>query len=177
MSSARKKGARKDDAPQGENVRVVVRVRPLSHSEAQVGDEEVMRIGADKTTIQVLLPSDEDFAGNTRHSVKKFALDGCLDQSTTQQQVFNSSGVKSLLNSALEGFSATVFAYGQTGSGKTYTMAGAHDGDMSRGASSADGVIPRSVRYIFEQVDARQETMKYTIRASFLEIVSCARHC
>ena len=29
-----------------------------------------------------------------------------------------------MLDSALEGFSATVFAYGQTGSGKTYTMAG-----------------------------------------------------
>jgi len=32
--------------------------------------------------------------------------------------------VTELLQSALEGYSATIFAYGQTGSGKTYTMAG-----------------------------------------------------
>jgi hypothetical protein len=29
-----------------------------------------------------------------------------------------------LIDSALEGYSATIFAYGQTGSGKTYTMMG-----------------------------------------------------
>jgi Cdc6-like AAA superfamily ATPase len=29
-----------------------------------------------------------------------------------------------MINSALEGYSATIFAYGQTGSGKTYTMMG-----------------------------------------------------
>ena len=31
-----------------------------------------------------------------------------------------------------------------------------------------DGVIPRAVRYIFEQVEERKTHAKYTIRASFL---------
>ena len=35
--------------------------------------------------------------------------------------------------------------------------------------TAMDGVIPRSIRYIFEQIAAKQGT-KYTIRASFLEI-------
>ncbi len=160
MSSKRKSG---NGAT--ENVRVVVRVRPLSDAEQYAGDEEVMRIGADKATIQVMLPSDEDFAGNVRQTAKNFALDGCLDQSTTQAECFNSSGVKTLLDSALEGFSATVFAYGQTGSGKTYTMAG-----KEMASVTTDGIIPRSVRYIFDQVTARKGQVKYTIRASFLEI-------
>ena len=129
-----------------------------------------MRIGADKRTIQVLLPDDVDFAGSSRQTVKKFSLDGCLPSRTTQEEVFNSSGVKSLLDSALEGFSATVFAYGQTGSGKTYTMAGGQDDWERQNVSEIDGVIPRSVRYIFDQVNARQNTVKYTVRASFLEI-------
>jgi len=29
-----------------------------------------------------------------------------------------------MIDSALEGYSATIFAYGQTGSGKTYSMSG-----------------------------------------------------
>ena len=33
-------------------------------------------------------------------------------------------GVNELIDSALQGYSATIFAYGQTGSGKTYTMMG-----------------------------------------------------
>ena len=161
MSSSKRKKA----ANETENVRVVVRIRPLSDQEHYAGDEEVIRIGADKAEVQVLLPSDEDFKGNVRQTAKKFALDGCLDQRCSQAQCFNESGVKALLDSALEGFSATVFAYGQTGSGKTYTMAGK---DVA--SSSTDGIIPRSVRYIFDQVAARKGQVKYTIRASYLEI-------
>lgn len=75
-----------------------------------------------------------------------------------------------VLAQALEGFSATVFAYGQTGSGKTYTMAGGQDDWERQNVSAIDGVIPRSVRYIFDQVAARKDKVKYTVRASFLEI-------
>ena len=38
--------------------------------------------------------------------------------------VFSMCGVHELINSALDGYAATIFAYGQTGSGKTYTMSG-----------------------------------------------------
>eukprot|EP01044_Picomonas_judraskeda_P010314 COSAG03_NODE_1316_length_4341_cov_5.833333_3_plen_145_part_00 len=107
-----------------ENVRVVVRLRPLSQAELAVDQGEVVRVGADRRSIQVLLPAEQDFAGNTRNTMKKFELDGCLDPGTTQDQAFDHSGVKELLDAALDGFSATVFAYGQTGSVKTYTMAG-----------------------------------------------------
>jgi chromosomal replication initiation ATPase DnaA len=39
-------------------------------------------------------------------------------------EVFSKCGVNELIDSALEGYSATIFAYGQTGSGKTHTMMG-----------------------------------------------------
>ena len=91
-------GSKKKEA-KGENVHVVVRIRPLSVDESNAGSEEVMRIGADKTSIQVLLPDDEDYAGSTRQTVKKFALDGCLPTSTTQEECFDQSGVKTLLDS------------------------------------------------------------------------------
>ena len=59
--------------------------------------------------------------------------------------------VNELIDSALEGYSATIFAYGQTGSGKTYTMMGleqqyARDGWMP---SQNDGLYLQSVRYMW----------------------------
>ena len=47
-----------------------------------------------------------------------------MDEQTRQSEVFQRCGVNSLIESALDGYSATIFAYGQTGSGKTYTMSG-----------------------------------------------------
>lgn len=55
--------------------------------------------------------------------------------SETQTELFESSGVKSLLDSALNGYAATILAYGQTGSGKTFTMSG-YDSGGSGGKSA-----------------------------------------
>lgn len=41
-----------------------------------------------------------------------------------QEDVLEYSGVKRLLEMAVEGFSCTAFCYGQTGSGKTHTLTG-----------------------------------------------------
>jgi hypothetical protein len=94
-SSSSKKG-------ETENVRVVVRLRPLSQAELSVDQGEVVRVGPDRRSVQVLLPAEQDFAGNTRNTMKKFELDGCLDPSSTQEQTFDHSGVKNLLDAALD---------------------------------------------------------------------------
>ena len=39
-----------------------------------------------------------------------------------QEDILEHSGIKRLIDMALEGFSTTCFCYGQTGSGKTYTV-------------------------------------------------------
>ncbi len=82
-----------------------------------------------------------------------------------------------------------ILAYGQTGTGKTWTMEGQVDSDEKQ------GVIPRSVCAIFEELEARQAdvstrdgpmlcyfffacfiapifltTPKYSARVSFLEL-------
>eukprot|EP00163_Fabomonas_tropica_P013832 TRINITY_DN2542_c0_g2_i2.p1 TRINITY_DN2542_c0_g2~~TRINITY_DN2542_c0_g2_i2.p1 ORF type:complete len:640 (-),score=107.13 TRINITY_DN2542_c0_g2_i2:122-2041(-) len=70
-----------------------------------------------------------------------------------------------MINSAIDGFSATVFAYGQTGSGKTYTITGDESSDNSH------GIIPRAVYYIFEQIEAMSnQSTTFTVRASYLEL-------
>lgn len=60
--------------------------------------------------------------------------------------------VNELIDSALEGYSATMFAYGQTGSGKTYTMMGREERLASDGwqPDQNDGLFLQSVRYMWQ---------------------------
>lgn len=84
----------------------------------------------------------------------------------------------------------TVFAYGATGAGKTYTMsgreqvlgpgrgpgrrlrAGARGRLPPRGGVSdgTEGLVPRSMRYLFQQISALSSEVTMRIRASFYEI-------
>ena len=50
-----------------------------------------------------------------------FAFDRVFDENTTQADVYEAT-TRSLLDSVLDGFNATVFAYGATGCGKTHTI-------------------------------------------------------
>ena len=154
---------RRADREKTENVRVVCRLRPMLGHEVAAGAQETMRVASDRKSVHVHVPEDEPQPRRT-----DFPLDEVLDGSFDQEATFDASGVKGLLDSALEGFSATVFAYGQTGSGKTYTMAGQDADAATYHPAGFDGVIPRAVRYIFEQVEERKTHAKYTIRASFL---------
>lgn len=47
-----------------------------------------------------------------------------FEPAATQEDVLQFSGVKRLIDMAVEGFRCTAFCYGQTGSGKTHTMTG-----------------------------------------------------
>ncbi len=53
----------------------------------------------------------------------KFKFDGLLGMDTEQETVFDTVA-RPAVESALDGYNATVFAYGQTGSGKTFTVTG-----------------------------------------------------
>ena len=70
----------------------------------------------------------------------------------------------------MDGYAATLFAYGQTGSGKTYTMAGVEEklGKEVYVSDDSEGLIPRSVRYLWQAMAQRQEN--FYIKASYMEI-------
>ena len=161
MSTAMKKSdermleRRRQQTQKTENVRVVCRLRPMLPHERDAGAQDAIQVGAEGLSVHVHVPEDEPQPRRT-----DFNLDGVLDGSFDQEATFEHSGVKDLLDSALEGFSATVFAYGQTGSGKTYTMAGQDADAAAYHPACFDGVIPRAVRYIFEQVEERRATAK-----------------
>lgn len=78
--------------------------------ELQRGDQEALLAVSD-SALQIQRPEGG----------KEYAFSAVFRSTSTQAEVFGNSGVKDLLESALDGYSVTILAYGQTGSGKTYT--------------------------------------------------------
>ncbi|EPY76605.1 hypothetical protein CB1_001402011 [Camelus ferus] len=70
---------------------------------------------------------------------------------------------KSSDDSSLQGYNGTIFAYGQTSSGKTFTITGGAERYSDR------GIIPRTLSYIFEQLQ-KDSSKIYTTHISYLEI-------
>ena len=147
------------DQDGGENVRTVIRIRPLSGKEMASGEVNCIEV-QNPQNLRVALKS----------GVKPYRFHQVMAETALQGQVFAESGVNVLLDAALEGYSSTIFAYGQTGSGKTYTMSGVEE-NLSRPdyvSDETDGIIPRSISYLWHEMAKRGE--KYYVKATFFEI-------
>jgi kinesin family member 12 len=150
-----------------DNVRVVVRCRPMNENERNRNDRQVLYVEESGTAVTLRAPG-----GGGRETVKNYRFNMCFLPKTSQEQFFDTCGIRNLLDSALNGYAATVFAYGQTGSGKTFTISGIEEriSDETSG-SQWDGLIPRAVRYAFENIaKVSGNGTTYSVRASFAEI-------
>ncbi|XP_054541732.1 kinesin-like protein KIF6 isoform X2 [Pan troglodytes] len=85
-----------------------------------------------------------------------------FDQDANQETIFENIA-KPVAGSVLAGYNGTIFAYGQTGSGKTFTITGGAERYSDR------GIIPRTLSYIFEQLQ-KDSSKIYTTHISYLEI-------
>lgn len=56
---------------------------------------------------------------------------------------------------------ATLFAYGQTGAGKTHTMAN---------LGSDSGLMQRSIKFIYNQIDQNKHNIDFEVVGTFYEI-------
>eukprot|EP00741_Cyanophora_paradoxa_P005958 tig00000955_g5776.t1 len=127
-----------------EKVRVVVRIRPLNPVEAARGDPCVVQADGGRS-VQIMQVTDDGYFDGFNATSFKFSA----------EELFDSCGVQRLIMSAVNGYSATVFAFGQTGSGKTYSMSGAEHVILSKnyaGADARDGIIPRSMQFLYQQL-------------------------
>ncbi|CAF4716237.1 unnamed protein product [Rotaria sp. Silwood2] len=110
-----------------------------------------------------------------QHS-RRFTFDSVFDERSTQEEVFRYSGIKRLVDLAIEGYVATCFAYGQTGSGKTHTMVGPGGAAIFRMDENYRaknfGIAPRAINYLFQRLrEKTQETnTPYFIRVAYCEI-------
>ena len=92
------------------NIKVCIRIRPMLPFEINRGDKTAVFV---KDIHKIEIQKNE----NSR----LFNFDYVHSCEASQAEVFEDSKIGHLLDSVLDGFSATILAYGQTGSGKTFT--------------------------------------------------------
>ncbi|NWI62913.1 KIF12 protein, partial [Todus mexicanus] len=135
-----------------------IRVRPLTCAETRRGDRQVVHSLGDGT-VQV---------SAARHDAT-FGFSAVFDAGASQEAVFEGSGMRQLVELAIDGFSCTVFAFGQTGSGKTYTLMGPLAQSESHPvAPGLLGLMQRSFSCLLEQ--SRSRSSDLALSASYLEI-------
>ena len=141
-----------------ENIKVVVRVRPLHHGEQQRGEISCVRsAGPEGREVQVRMGPME---------AQVYSCNRCFPADTSQSTFFQESGLTDLLDSAIGGYRACCFAFGQTGAGKTYCIIG--PGSSPQPSHPDDGMLGRSLEYLFTKLNSLG--VKYTVRLSCLEI-------
>ncbi|XP_055597491.1 kinesin-like protein KIF12 isoform X2 [Uranotaenia lowii] len=151
-----------------DNINVVVRVRPLNAKEARHGDDMVAQFPGNG---QILCEGIPAVPGSGGQKPKLFSYNVVFEPGATQDDVLEYSGVKRLIEMAIEGFSCTAFCYGQTGSGKTHTLTGPPELFYGKPDPQHEnhGLVFRSFLYLFKLLQERKDT-NFILKASFLEI-------
>uniref|UniRef100_A0A8D0L8E9 Kinesin-like protein 6 n=1 Tax=Sphenodon punctatus TaxID=8508 RepID=A0A8D0L8E9_SPHPU len=157
--------------PSLDSVKVAVRVRPFSQREKDAGSRCVISMNSGSTSI---------YDPKNPSHVKTFTFDlaywshsgfekdkdgtlvsaGSNSRYSGQSEVFRDLG-QGVLDSAWQGYNATLLAYGQTGSGKSYSMIG-------YGANR--GIIPVVCEELFEVIQNQEKNKQHQVTFSMLEI-------
>uniref|UniRef100_A0A0N4ZKL2 Kinesin motor domain-containing protein n=1 Tax=Parastrongyloides trichosuri TaxID=131310 RepID=A0A0N4ZKL2_PARTI len=145
-----------------DKVKVVVRVRPQNEVK-ESSYHIVTKVNEEYN--QINIPID-----------KTYTFDKVFDICSQQTQLFEFCALP-LINSAFNGYNATILAYGQTGAGKTFTMGTSYDPEKHIDEDIL-GVIPRSINYFFTAMKTREEQAKeegitppvFEVATSFMEL-------
>lgn len=150
----------KHEREKGVNIQVIVRCRPPNEDEKRLQTPVVItcnEIRREVSVVQLIANKQID---------RTFTFDKVFGPTSKQKDLFDHA-ISPIVNEVLEGYNCTIFAYGQTGTGKTYTMEGGARKKNGEFPSDA-GVIPRSVRRIFDILEAQQA--EYSMKVQFLEL-------
>ena len=134
------------------NVRVAVRIRPLSPEQ-----QSILSPSSDANSIKCL-----GVKGKQGNKEAIFTFDHVYGTDKTQQDLYNETAAPMLQN-FLDGYNVTIMAYGQTGSGKTFTI-GTADTDNAKDPS-IQGILPRFIDDLFEHI--KKQRLASTIEVSF----------
>jgi len=148
-----------DNDTNSENIKVCLRIRPMSLQEQSRND------------VSCIEPvSNEQLILKHKNLRRSYTFNLVFGQDSSQEDVFFNCSMDKLIDSALDGYSVTIFAYGQTGSGKTYTIMGRDDAINEKilKNNKYSGIMPKSINYIWSAVSRLQQ--KFYIKVSFLEI-------
>ncbi|XP_054872642.1 kinesin-like protein KIF3A isoform X2 [Amphiprion ocellaris] len=140
-----------------DNVKVVVRCRPLNQKEKMMGHKQAVMVDEIRGTITV------NKLETPHEPPKTFTFDTVFGPDSKQLDVYNLTA-RPIIDSVLEGYNGTIFAYGQTGTGKTFTMEG------MRAVPELRGIIPNSFAHIFGHIAKAEGDTRFLVRVSYLEI-------
>uniref|UniRef100_A0A3Q2PC78 Kinesin-like protein n=1 Tax=Fundulus heteroclitus TaxID=8078 RepID=A0A3Q2PC78_FUNHE len=143
--------------PISDNVKVVVRCRPLNQKEKMMAHKQAVVVDEIRGTITV------NKLENPHELPKTFTFDTVFGPDSKQLDVYNLTA-RPIVDSVLEGYNGTIFAYGQTGTGKTFTMEGV------RAVPELRGIIPNSFAHIFGHIAKAEGDTRFLVRVSYLEI-------
>jgi hypothetical protein len=149
--------AQSNNFSDGENIKVIVRIRTLQKHEQNKSEKSAVKSISDGKEVQVKVGPLE---------AQTYRCNQCFPRETTQEEFFKNSGITDLLDSAMGGYRSCAFAFGQTGAGKTFTVVGPSN-TITPGAAT-DGLIGRSLEYVFSNLNSLN--IKFTVRLSCYEI-------
>ncbi|XP_037635231.1 kinesin-like protein KIF3A isoform X5 [Sebastes umbrosus] len=148
----------KPDKQEGnDNVKVVVRCRPLNQKEKMMSHRQAVTVDEHRGTITV------NKLETPHEPPKTFTFDTVFGQESKQLDVYNLTA-RPIVDSVLAGYNGTIFAYGQTGTGKTFTMEGV------RAVPELRGIIPNSFAHVFGHIAKAEGDTRFLVRVSYLEI-------
>uniref|UniRef100_F7B3N7 Kinesin-like protein n=1 Tax=Xenopus tropicalis TaxID=8364 RepID=F7B3N7_XENTR len=146
------------DKPEScDNVKVVVRCRPLNERERAMNSK--MAVGVDEMRGTITVHKVDSM----NEPPKTFTFDTVFGPDSNQLDVYNLTA-RPIIDSVLEGYNGTIFAYGQTGTGKTFTMEGV------RAVPELRGIIPNSFAHVFGHIAKAEGDTRFLVRVSYLEI-------
>ncbi|CAK0736757.1 hypothetical protein CVIRNUC_000798 [Coccomyxa viridis] len=143
-----------------DNLKVMVRIRPLNARELETGGQKCISQSNDRS-LRVLTSEPQHYT-----------FDAVAGEDADQDVIFQVAG-RPIVENCLAGYNSCIFAYGHTGSGKTFTMLGPQaDGGQH---CQMRGLTPRVFESLFQRIaeldkeaGAGQRTVK--CKCSFLEI-------
>ncbi|XP_017100590.2 kinesin-like protein KIF3A [Drosophila bipectinata] len=141
-----------------ENVRVVVRCRPMDKNELSAGALGALSVDKINRAITVMKPN-----ATANEPPKTYYFDNVFDGGSNQLDLYVDTA-RPIVDKVLEGYNGTILAYGQTGTGKTYTMSGNPDSPQTK------GIIPNAFAHIFGHIAKAKENQKFLVRVSYMEI-------
>ncbi|KAL9181961.1 hypothetical protein ACHAXT_012304 [Thalassiosira profunda] len=129
-------GREATDGEDGEyemRIRVIVRKRPMSKTEAGAADADVIQPLEMGSYGRILVHQPKTKLDLAREvETMGFAFDNVFGEGSHNVEIYERA-VRGLIPGVFNGRWASVFAYGQTGSGKTFTMMGSNATGMNAG--------------------------------------------
>jgi hypothetical protein len=161
------------------NMRIVVRLRPLSQKELTAGVKTCCEaLDANHVAIKKAGSRDAYLKSQASDFINEFAFDHVFGATAKQDEVYQHT-LFPYLPKLLSGQHVTALAYGATGAGKTHTMFGGDIAKFSEGESAASfssgaGVIPQCLRDLYKLVEEKRRSAvlgeAWSISLSFFEV-------